>query len=104
MRLTRLANQRKLRGVKALSEIVRNGNVILKQVWRDSEYAVFQQVDCAHNFEAVRIRKGQGRETYPPSETWGVEAFTVNSLPDALAKVQSMREREKVADDAVIIG
>lgn len=102
-RFTSMAFRLILRGVKALPETVRNGNIILRQIWRDADYAVFQQVDCGFNFEAVRIRKGQGRETYPPSETWGVEGFTVNSRADALAKVEAMRQRETVADEAVII-
>ncbi len=96
--------------IKVLHTAQSNGKSIkLKQIWREGQYAIFQEIGSDQNFEVIRIKqrkpnlawKGEEEydliESYPSAESWGLNGFTCCSLERAQAKVKAMREGEAVA-------
>jgi hypothetical protein len=72
-----------------------------REIERKGEWRLFERKgQGSSHFEVVRIRIRKERETfgkiipahefYPPSESWGIDGFTLNSLDSARRKLETV--------------
>ncbi len=75
-----------------------------QELKRNGEWRLFERSrGTSVHFEVVRIREKPEREVfgktvaatevYPPSESWGSDGFTLNTLDSALRKLEMVAER-----------
>ena len=77
-----------------------------REIERNGEWRIFERKGqgSAH-FEVVRITERPARvvfgnqvaatEVYPPSESWGIDGFTLNSLDSARRKLEIVAGQPK---------
>lgn len=97
---------------KPLSKDFRKFGFNFKQIWREGDYAIYEQTrngspQC--NWESIRIRRHNGytiggvdiepSEVYPSNEKWGNDGFTHTTLESAHAKIEVMKQ---YADEPVV--
>ena len=90
---------------KPLPKEFRRGGFAYRQVVREGDVAIYQQVSLGYPestpcYETVRIRSRAGfqigqrfvepAEVYPNSEAWGVDGFTFANKDAAFAKLREL--------------
>ena len=89
---------------KPLSNDFRKFGFNFKQVFREGDYAIYEQTRAETkqiNWETIRIRRHNGfiiggvsiepSEVYPSNEKWGDDGFTHTTLKSAQAKIEVMK-------------
>lgn len=94
---------------KILEKETRAYGFDLKQVWREGDFAIYEQSKNGSDkkwYEAIQITKHEGyeiggakippSEVYPSNEKWGKLAFTCVTLEDAHKKIFFMKNHADI--------
>lgn len=93
--------------MKPLEQIFRKNGFDYQQVWRDEDYAIYEQWDGEKliAYEVFKTNKNEAREiagvaiaaseSVPGNKQWGTNAWTVYTLEEAQGKVDMMKSNRK---------
>jgi len=98
---------KKRHSYKPLPKEFRRGGFDYRQIYREGDFAIYQQTwkgnEHSAAFEVIRIRRRDGfqvggkfvepAEVYPNSEAWGVDGSTVTDKDAAFAKLRQRFEQ-----------
>jgi hypothetical protein len=103
-RATAEAGGKKRHSYKPLPKEFRRDGFNYRQIYREGDFAIYQQTwkgnDDSAVFEVIRIRRREGfeingravqpAEVYPSAKAWGVEGFTLTGKDAAFAKFRKL--------------
>ena len=104
-RATTEGGYKKRHSYKALPTQFRHGGFDYRQIIRERNAAIYEQIwnwrrNPSVAYEIIRIRRREGfeiggrfvepAEVYPNSEAWGVDGFTLTDKEAAFAKVREL--------------
>ena len=89
---------------KPLPKEFRRGRFNYRQIYREGDFAIYQQTwkgnEHSAAFELIRIRRREGfqiggrfveaAEVYPASKLWGTDGFTLTDRDAAFAKLREL--------------
>ena len=101
---TAQAGNKKRHSYKPLPKEFRRGRFDYRQIYREGDFAIYQQTwkgnEHSAAFELIRIRRREGfqiggrfveaAEVYPASKLWGTDGFTLTDRDAAFAKLREM--------------
>src|SRR5262249_23602653 len=108
-RKTRATGQgegKKCHSYKPLPTRFRRGGFTYRQIHREGDFAIYQQIwkgrQHSAAFEVIRIRRRDGfqiggriiqpAEVYPNSEAWGTDGFTLTDRDAAFARLRGIAD------------
>jgi hypothetical protein len=110
-RATAEGGSKKGHSYKPLPKEFRRDGFEYRQIYREGDYAIYEQHWSACRnpsvcYEVIRIRRREGfhigarfiepAEVYPNSETWGVDGFTLTDRDAAFTKLNLCCDKQAV--------